>query len=155
MRKSNLLIILFALFSSCECDQEPLEEVLGNPCYTDQEGNVVSISRTDSQFEEYNVGACSTGITQKDSKDKLICVGEVLPSEEVCNGIDDNCNTYIDDEFSGYALYRSYYDSENTCVGLGVCRYADQECLGGQWVCNYPAAYGEEVCDGEIGRAHV
>lgn len=147
MKQSNLLLVLFILFGSCECDQEPLEEVLGNPCYTD-DGHVIQISKSNFIYDDKNIGSCSTGITDRDKDGNMICVGEILPTQEICNGLDDNCNTYIDDEFSGFPLYRQYYDSENTCVGPGVCRYTEQECLGGQWVCNYPSSYGEEKCDG-------
>ena len=148
MRKSNLLIILFTLFASCQCGEEPLEEALGLPCYLDYERNIITVSKTSSEYVEANIGACSTGLTDRDDKGNLICIGQISPTEEVCNGIDDNCNTYVDDERNGFPLYRPYYDSENTCVGPGVCRYAEQECLGGQWMCNYPSSYGEEKCDG-------
>ena len=147
MRKINLLVILLTLFGSCECAQEPLEEVLGNPCYTNKDGKIVEINKQDQLYQDLNLGICSTGKTDRDKKDNLICVGEILPEEEQCNNLDDNCNGFVDDEYCGIPLYYSYYDSRNECVGPGVCRYAGQECIEGEWVCDYPANYGEEICD--------
>ena len=65
MKASNLLLIILILFGSCQCNQEPLEEVLGNPCYTEYNNEVIQISKTSSAYEERNIGICSTGITQK------------------------------------------------------------------------------------------
>jgi len=148
MKKSNLLLTLFILFGSCECELEPLGEVLGNPCYVDDNGSVVQIGQNSEDYKDRNLGICSTGKTKRDENDNLICVGEIAPQEEDCNNLDDNCNGFVDDEYDGYALYRPYYSSQNTCIPLGVCRYAQQECVDGNWVCDYPSDYGREVCDG-------
>lgn len=147
MKKSSLLLILFS-FLSCECDQEPLEEVLGNPCYTNGTGEIITVKKFSYDYEKANIGACSTGFTDKNENGTLICSGEIRATEETCNGIDDNCNQYIDDDYSGYAMYYPYYSEKNTCVSSGVCKYSAQECVDGQWICHYPAAYGPEVCDG-------
>lgn len=149
MKRSNLLFIILMIFGSCECDQEPLAEVLDNPCYTDSDGNVVEIDKSSSDYEEMNIGTCSTGKTQRDDKKNLICVGEIKPQQEDCNSLDDNCNGFVDDDYDGYALRRPYYSSQNTCITLGVCRYSDQECIDGNWVCGYPDDYGKEICDGK------
>jgi hypothetical protein len=148
MKKNNLLLIIFMIFSSCDCDQELLEEVLGNPCYTDQDGNVIEIKKTDPIYSDKNVGTCSTGKTKRDLKNNLICVDEVKAKEEECNNLDDNCNYLIDEDFGGHQLIRPYYSILNTCIGIGVCSYTDQECIEGDWVCNYPDNYGKEICDG-------
>ena len=134
MRKINLLVILLTLFGSCECAQEPLEEVLGNPCYTNKDGKIVEINKQDQLYQDLNLGICSTGKTDRDKDKNLICIGEVISQEEQCNGLDDNCNGFVDDEYSGIPLYYPYYDSRNECIGPGVCRYAGQECIDGEWV---------------------
>jgi hypothetical protein len=149
MKKNNLLLVVFMLFGSCECDQEPLGEVLGNACYIDREGEIVEIQQNSEEYKEKNIGICSTGKTDRDSDKKLICVGQVSPKEEECNNLDDNCNGYVDDESSGYALVRPFYSERNTCISLGVCRYADEMCVNGEWFCGYPDNFGKEVCDGK------
>ena len=119
MKKSNLLFIIFMLFGSCDCEQEPLMEVLGNPCYIDREGEIVEVQQNSEEYREKNLGICSTGKTDRDSDKNLICVGETGPREEDCNNLDDNCNGYIDDDFSGYPLMIPFYSSRNTCNPLG------------------------------------
>jgi hypothetical protein len=148
MRKSNLLLIFLMIFGSCECDKEPLEEVLHNPCYITNNGEVVELSEGSEKYKDVNVGVCQSGFTDRDSEGTLICVGDIRPQIEECNGLDDNCDGSIDDEYSGFPLHLPYYDSDNTCINLGVCRYSDQICVDGQWVCEYPPSYGPEVCDG-------
>lgn len=148
MKKSNLLLIISLIFGSCDCAEEPLVEVFGNPCYIGYEGNVVELEKSDDLYEQLNTGICHTGKTDKDSSGNLICVGYIQPELEECNGLDDNCDGLVDQDFSGLPLYRPYYSQQNTCVGPGVCRYAEQECVNGMWICEYPSNYGEEKCDG-------
>lgn len=148
MKTSNLLLFCLIVFGSCECEHEPLVEVLGNPCYVDSEGKVVQVSPHGREYNELNIGECSTGKTDRDEKGNLVCWGETKPDEEDCNNLDDNCNGLIDDDFSGYELFRPYYSLQNSCIPYGVCKYADQTCVNGEWVCNYPETYGQEVCDG-------
>lgn len=149
MKRNNLLLIILIIFGSCKCEQEPLREVLGNPCYIDQDGKVIELNESSKDYKDNNIGICSTGKTQRDDKDNLICDGMVLPREEDCNNLDDNCNGYTDDSYSGWPLLRPYHSSDNTCVTYGICRYSAQECTNGEWVCRYPSDYGKEVCDGD------
>ena len=148
MKASNLLLLVSLIFGSCQCAEEPLTESLGDPCYTEYDDEVIQISKTSYAYEERNIGICSTGITQKDDKDKIICVGEIQPEPEECNNLDDNCNGDIDEDSTGYPLRRPYYSINNTCNDIGICRYSSQECLEGNWTCIYPEGYGKEICDG-------
>jgi hypothetical protein len=148
MKTSNLLLLCLIIFGSCECEQEPLVEVLGNPCYIDSDGKIIQVSPHGREYRELNVGECSTGKTNRDEKGSLVCWGETKPDEEDCNNLDDNCNGLIDDDFSGYELFRPYYSNQNSCIPFGVCRYTDQICVNGEWMCLYPDDYGQEVCDG-------
>jgi len=149
MKRNSFLLLLFTIFGSCNCDQEILVETLGNPCYVDSEGKIVLLSFNSSEYRKLNIGECSTGLTNRDESGNLVCWGEVKPDEEDCNSLDDNCNGLIDDDFSGYELLRPYYSNQNNCISFGVCRYADQKCISGEWVCLYPDTYGKEVCDGK------
>jgi hypothetical protein len=54
------------IFGSCECELEPLAEVLGNPCYVNEDENIIQISENSEDFEDRNLGICSTGKTKKD-----------------------------------------------------------------------------------------
>jgi hypothetical protein len=46
-----------------------------------------------------DVGACQYGISTCSAGIWGSCVGNIDPTTEVCNGIDDDCNTIIDDNF--------------------------------------------------------
>lgn len=148
MKRSNLLLMIMIFFGSCECSQEPLGEVLGNPCYTDEDGNAVEVNKNSQEYLDRNLGICSTGKTSRNKQNTLICVEEIQPEAEECNGLDDNCNGFVDDDYTGGRLAYQYYENRNTCVAPGVCRYATQRCVEGVWTCEYPSSYGQEVCDG-------
>ena len=84
------------------------------------------------------VGICVAG-TNRCSGGGIQCVGEVLPAQEICDGLDNDCNNMIDD-----------------VPGKGnACTPAGGTC-GGHFVCNttahtldcIPDAPSPEVCDG-------
>jgi|GEM_PF-2436884 len=61
------------------------------------------------------------------------------PGEEVCNGVDDNCNNLIDETFVSEPCPQT--NDFGTCEGVTVCNGVDGESCSAQT----PA---EEVCDG-------
>lgn len=66
-----------------------------------------------------NVGVCTLGTRTclADGSGYGPCVGEVLPSTEVCNGLDDDCNGIVDDNpVAGGTLY--YRDADNDTWGV-------------------------------------
>nr|AYM52573.1 cell surface protein [Aetherobacter rufus] len=93
--------------------------------------------------EGYNVGGtCSVGVGGCAKKAAIICDGmggatcpavPGMPTAEICNGIDDNCNGTTDEGF----------DVGGACtVGLGACQAA------GNFACNLMGAI---VCDAITG----
>ena len=57
---------------------------------------------------------------------------------EVCNGVDDNCDTQIDEDLG-----------ETTC-GIGVCLHTVDNCFGGvAQLCDEMEGVGVEECDGK------
>jgi Putative metal-binding motif len=70
--------------------------------------------------ETRNVGACKDGTqTCTDTNQWGPCTNDVLPSLELCNGIDDDCNGLVDDGFG-----------ETTC-GEGACQTSVPKCVPG------------------------
>jgi cysteine-rich repeat protein len=67
-----------------DCDGE-VDEALVQGCYTGPDGTV-------------EVGACAAG--EQVCADGLFgeCVGEVVPGEEVCNDVDDDCDGAVDED---------------------------------------------------------
>ncbi len=64
------------------------------------------------------------------------CTGEVKPSPEQCNNLDDDCDALVDD--MGY-----------TTCGLGVCEHTVPNCVAGVvQTCDPMQGASSEVCDG-------
>lgn len=86
------------------------------------------------------VGLCTAGVQTCVQGAWGACVGEVLPTAELCNGQDDNCDNVPDDNDP---------QGGGACsTGLaGICNPGTQHCVGGTLVCqqnNQPTA---EVCN--------
>jgi len=82
------------------------------------------------------VGVCKNG-TQKCAGGQWgACEGEVLPIDEVCNKLDDNCNGQLDENFPPI-----------TC-GKGACTMMVDGCVDGMVPTCTPGAEMPETCDG-------
>jgi hypothetical protein len=97
-----------------------------------------------------NVGECRTGHIEC-SKGVLSCVGGVQPTDEICDGKDNNCNDSVDDGLPTGGPCRPTYDT-NLYPGQrtqGACQLGHLECdsLGGT-VCVGGTGPHPEICDG-------
>ncbi len=102
--------------------------------------------------------------------DKIACLGEVDPKNELCNGADDDCNGIIDDNLQDSAVGKSCGSTVGICKqGLTACApvtpgnaTTDQVlCLGGVTpaaeICNGTAAGNgtDENCNGSVDEGCV
>jgi hypothetical protein len=89
-----------------------------------------------------NVGECHDGVMTCNQQGQYgDCIGEQTPlANELCNGLDDNCDGYTDEGDPG---------SGPTCATehLGICAQGQLHCVGGQPTCVHPAP-GTESCNG-------
>ena len=69
------------------------------------------------------------------------CVGEVVPTQEVCNNLDDDCDGAVDDGIVGIGAACS-------TGKLGVCAAGTTQCQSGAIVCNQNIQPQTEICDG-------
>ena len=81
-----------------------------------------------------NVAPCSLG-TEQCQNGVLVCVGNIDPGTEVCNGIDDDCDTQTDE---GYVP--SPCEPPGNPPGLvytapSVCTYGQMNCVAGVETC--------------------
>jgi hypothetical protein len=97
-------------------DDGPID--VGGPCGTD-------------------VGECRTGVLDC-SGGTLICSGATGPTEEVCNGYDDDCDTSVDEGLVG-----------DPCgMDEGACVPGVEQCIAGARTCVGEVGPGAEICNG-------
>ncbi len=78
------------------------------------------------------------------------CVGAVVPSPEICDGLDNDCNGQVDDHVSdglGHYTGDACCQSGNKC-DVGVCTFGAYACAGSQVVCDGGVLPSLEQCDG-------
>ncbi len=96
-----------------------------------------------------NVGICHDGVRScvrnaDGSYGMSACQGEVLPSPEVCNGLDDDCNGHVDDDplvlpAGSAPLSQACYTGPQssldpvTNIPRGICKAGTQTCSNGVW----------------------
>src|SRR3990167_10276907 len=101
----SLKILLCIFILSCQSN-ELLPATCGQSCYS---------GPIDTRY----IGICTDGITECNNNDQE-CKQEILPSEETCDGLDNNCNGFTDEAIKG-----------SKCPNqLGACRNSRHQCSG-------------------------
>ena len=97
-----------------------------------------------------DVGECMSGTNICDMG-SIVCDGEVGPTAEQCNGLDDDCNGLVDDGIPLGSSCEAPYDT-NLYPGdrtQGECRPGNLDCDGnGGLICVGGVGPSPEVCDG-------
>lgn len=86
------------------------------------------------------LGVCSAG-TVKCQNDVVDCFSDVPASNEICDGLDNNCDGMVDENNPGGGV------ACNTGM-MGMCAQGTQKCINGMLVCQPNAAGQMEVCNG-------
>jgi hypothetical protein len=93
-----------------------------------------------------DIGACKSSTQSCVNGDWGAC-GGVAPIQEVCNGIDDDCNGLVDDGISCSCIDGQ---TEKCGSNVGECKQGTRSCSGGQWgQCVGEIGPNPEVCDGK------
>lgn len=100
-----------------------------------------------------NVGKCKSGTPTCDENFNIVeCFGEVLPTEEICNGLDESCNSVADDSIyplRPHSFWIGRYGLEKyPCSIVGECSKGVADCINGKWECSYPETV--EMDNGQI-----
>jgi hypothetical protein len=116
-----------------DCDGQ-VDEGVTRSCYTGPVGTA-------------GVGACAPGTETcvvGGSGTWGACTGQVLPTAEVCNNVDDNCNGTRDE-----GVTRTCYTGPVGTSGVGICRSGTQTCSAGSWgsACPGEVLPGAELCN--------
>ena len=112
-------------------------------CYTGPQGTL-------------GIGVCAAGIQTCSSGRWGECEGEILPSEEICDGYDNNCNGYVDEGENLIGSSPFYRDVDEDGYGTSDVKYlcyaqppysaiVNGDCDDNNLSFN-PAA--QEICDG-------
>ena len=131
-------------YAGCEGEVPPSEETcdgIDNDCNGNVDDGIASVSCGS------NTGACQAGARSCVDGSMSACVGQVGPTEEICDGIDNDCNGRVD---NGVA--------PRSCgTNVGACRTGTRRCVSGAFAaCSGQIAPVTEVddlvdndCDGD------
>ena len=89
---------------------------------------------TGTDVSKRNRGACQDGIQYCSNGVPGPCIGEVLPSTESCNGVDDDCDGVVDNGLP------------NITCGVGACLNSVSACVAGRPRACVPGTPTAEVC---------
>ncbi len=118
----------------CGCDDGD-----SRPCYT---GPAAS----------QDIGECASG-TQYcvNGSWSLDCEGQVVPVDEACDSLDNNCNGLVDDGCDCVdGATQPCYTGPSGTENVGLCEAGQQICTSGQWPtsCTGEVTPGLESCNG-------
>jgi len=115
--------------------------------------------------EQAGVGSCDLGQQQCVAGGEFggywgLCEGSIAPTEELCNGLDEDCDGTIDNGCSCVdGQTEPCYDGPVGTAGVGICRQGVRTCdstgtwgtcIGSVVPATQECSGGDEDCDGEI-----
>jgi MYXO-CTERM domain-containing protein len=112
-----------------DCDRSTDEELAaGGTCGTDE-------------------GECRSG-TRRCEGGAWVCPGEVGPTEEVCDRLDNDCDGSTDEGNPGGGLLCGWDPDDRTYWSTGLCRPGVTNCVSGVTACEGMVGPVPEVCNG-------
>jgi hypothetical protein len=132
-----------------ECEEEVLPSLetcdgLDNDCNDVIDDAVPEAGRV---CETDLPGLCARGITECNDDGEVVCVPSE-GAEEICDGIDNDCDDEIDEDEEGEPLARACYNGEEGTLGRGLCRAGVQYCDEGDFgPCEDEVLPTPEICD--------
>jgi len=96
---------------------------------------------------DYGVGICKPGVMTC-YNGVLYCDGHTGPADEICDGVDNNCNGTVDEGIANATAVACYEGPEGT-LAVGECRAGIRYCTDGNFggPCDGQVLPTEERCD--------
>jgi len=129
-------------WSECSA-KEPAEEICNNE---DDDCNLAVDDvpgRGEVCENETTAGTCPGIMDCVEGDEDLVCAGQI-PSEEACNGLDDDCDDAVDETFGD--LFEPCSDGVGACERFGFIKCTDDET--GTWCTAEAADPADETCNG-------
>ena len=105
------------------------------PCFPDNESLI-------------GIGICRAGTQDCLNGRPMPCEGAVYPSEEVCDGQDNDCDSLTDEDDNGDLLQESCYTYDPDTENIGICQSGLTQCVEGSWSdCQGEIGPEDELCD--------
>ena len=151
VRMHHRLLFIFCVLTSLGCstclDDDmlvPLECRPGERQLCDHDGAILTSLNPDDPLKK--AGVCTYGMRSCTFDGWSECVGAVGPSEELCDGLDNNCNGAIDDTFPEQHQLCGFVEEAD--YGVGICTPGVMKCDNGSLYCDGHVGPSEEICDG-------
>ena len=137
---------VLAAEETCNGDDDDCDgaaDELAQPCYTFEDG---VLEGDDGELVAF--GECRVGTRTCDGDELGVCEGQVGPTEEVCDGLDNNCDNMVD-QFQADCFGEDEGEFDAALAGVGICRLGRRVCIDG----NFGECVGDilpavETCDG-------
>jgi len=100
-----------------DCDNT-VDDGLTQSCYTGPLGTS-------------GIGRCTPGLSTCAAGSFGACAGEFTPITELCNNLDDDCNSVVDNGPGGMAITQGCYGGPVGTAGVGTCVSGTQTCAVG------------------------
>jgi len=102
---------------------------------------------TSPDLKYYEVSQCRFGTTAC-TDGELTCEGFIGPSEEVCDGVDNDCDGVVDNDLGGEDCVPEGTSPNLIYSGNSQCKKGTSACAEGDMRCEGFVGPSEEVCDG-------
>ena len=147
--KQWVLFFIPLILTSCQACVEQdelvrLECTPGERQVCDHHGNILSSHNPDNPPSL--PGVCAYGTRSCTFDGWSDCVGAIGPSEEICDGLDNDCISGVDDSFPEQHQLCGF--EEGADYGVGICTPGVMKCDNGSLYCDGHVGPTEETCDG-------